>query len=65
MQPPGFADVGSNLVPPADDAFRDQIYVPPQHHGSQGSMQSGYQSDMNRGGGSAGGGNGGGGGAGQ
>jgi len=57
-EPPGFADVGANLVPPADDAFRDQIYVPPQHHGSQGSM-GGYQSDMNQGRGSAGGGGGG------
>ncbi|GAB1599101.1 catenin beta-like [Argonauta hians] len=63
-EPPGFADVGSNLLPPpADDTFRDQIYVPPQHHSSQGSMQSGYQSDINRGGGttSGGGGNAGGG----
>lgn len=29
-----------------DDSYRDQMYQPAQHHGSQGSMHSG--SDMNR-----------------
>ena len=38
-EPPGFEDVASGFG--QDESYRDQMYHPPQHGGSQGSMHSG------------------------
>lgn len=38
-EPPGFDDVASGFG--QDDSYRDQMYHPPQHGGSHGSMHSG------------------------
>ncbi|CAC5365979.1 CTNNB1 [Mytilus coruscus] len=38
-EPPGFDDVAGGFG--QDESYRDQMYQPPQHHGSQGSMHSG------------------------